>query len=692
MFKAEEATVGYSPVVSYSNKDELRFTSDSLHGIDTDLIGVLPALQYCLHLPRNGFDTLNLPISTIIKGHLSPHNIILIPSFVTAEEATNAGLPTPTLVICDEESVEQARIFASLKGSSLGIVLCSDLTNELLISHWNQLSQFIQKSTLNKTAPLQVTPRLLSAFERKALIPINHLLNQLKMSKQIEATLQSHHFNDRHRLGISIHIRSIVSTLNDFEQQGKTEAELTETIFAEKQNFYYRRLKLPVIISLPGTAAQLQPRGARSNKPGVAKNDEGFIEILGLHRAAARGAYYIDGKPLPISMFDDLRQLEHHFKEESIKKISNHYLLQTMKRLGKHLSDHIGEIGVQALYRASEITAYTDYPIGLAILPGQEDPLCCTTPISYKPLTPLTRTLQMSIQNRKEHYIGKERGFKVVIAECVLPGDRIYQLSIGAWKKIREQLEGHKDIEVVYQEAHSINMLKKLLSEQSDADILVISAHGYYEEDIAGLCIGEDIWLAAENDFTVPPVVILSACHVAPRGVGAVTVNDLFLRAGARAVLGTLIPVDVRKNAILTGRLFTYLIEAVTNGGQFRTLSEAWHWVVASNAVNEILDSSIRLKKWAITRKNERHSPLEEFMNNKSVGRLRNGFIYSDTVNVLHELAKSDSIDVKAIVASQGYLPESCFYTWTGSPEEIILKEEVFEKSIKVGLLPRRNV
>lgn len=56
-------------------------------------------------------------------------------------------------------------------------------------------------------------------------------------------------------------------------------------------------------------------------------------------------------------------------------------------------------------------------------------------------------------------------------------------------------------------------------------------------QNIAGIAIGSDIWMANEN-LVFPPVVILSACHVSPGGRGAVCISDLIMRNGAIAVLG----------------------------------------------------------------------------------------------------------------------------------------------------------
>lgn len=67
-------------------------------------------------------------------------------------------------------------------------------------------------------------------------------------------------------------------------------------------------------------------------------------------------------------------------------------------------------------------------------------------------------------------------------------------------------------------------------------DILHISGHGYYDRrsNMAGLMVGNEFWMADGNDYTVPPVVVLSACHVSPRGSGTVNVADMLFVQGQK--------------------------------------------------------------------------------------------------------------------------------------------------------------
>ena len=103
-------------------------------------------------------------------------------------------------------------------------------------------------------------------------------------------------------------------------------------------------------------------------------------------------------------------------------------------------------------------------------------------------------------------------------------------------------------------------------------------------------------------------------------------------------MLGTLIPVDVRRNALLMVRFFTYIDETMRKRGPFRSLDEIWQHTVATNAVNELISASKEVRKWAHAGGPDKNV-LSEFMLTRSVGRLRAGHVYADTETILTEIA-----------------------------------------------------
>jgi hypothetical protein len=78
--------------------------------------------------------------------------------------------------------------------------------------------------------------------------------------------------------------------------------------------------------------------------------------------------------------------------------------------------------------------------------------------------------------------------------------------------------------------------------------------------------------------------------HTSPRGGGVVNVADLLLRAGAVAVLSTLVPVDVTHNAQTMSRFFRYLAHAIADKSTppGTSVLDVWHKVQALNVVVDI--------------------------------------------------------------------------------------------------------
>jgi hypothetical protein len=89
-----------------------------------------------------------------------------------------------------------------------------------------------------------------------------------------------------------------------------------------------------------------------------------------------------------------------------------------------------------------------------------------------------------------------------------------------------------------------------------------------------------------------------------------------------------------------------------------------------------VLHGSPSLEAWGASRAPSGRTVLEEFMAVRSANRLRTGNIYDDTETVLAAIA--DEMDlgdrVRNWFRNPGYVPESLFYAFAGSPERIHLR------------------
>jgi len=386
-------------------------------------------------------------------------------------------------------------------------------------------------------------------------------------------------------------------------------------------------------------------------------------------------------------IFQKYDELEQRCK----KGTNNKYIWKSLTDLGKLLGSYFSASQIKVLKMAKDITVYSDLPIGLAILQDDEIPLQCYKNISYRPLTPLTRQLQTELPKKRQIYFGKR--LKVAMAECVVNNEEnryVYPMCELVRITLTKMEQQNSGLSFVYEQTYSVESILKFIGENLDADILYISAHGHYQRksNMAGIMVGNEFWMASEN-IIVPPFVILSACHVSPRGMGAVNIADMFIRNDAIAVLGTFIPVNAKKNLILMTRLFTYILEAQNGSMQYRTLDEAWSGIVASNAIHEIMSASQSFEQWMHSKNSRGKTRIVEFQLERCVGKLRTTHIYSDTIKIVKEMLAEEGIEGKfgGVLDMNNYLPESFFYQLIGSPENVFLYNSIFKNAYEKNVL-----
>ncbi len=224
-----------------------------------------------------------------------------------------------------------------------------------------------------------------------------------------------------------------------------------------------------------------------------------------------------------------------------------------------------------------------------------------------------------------------------------------------------------------------VDDLRRALA-SDEYDMLVLSAHGMRRGNSTALKVGNSEVLFDQDLGRVPPIVCLSACQVAPRGAGTVNVSDLFFRQGAIVVLGTLVPVDVRRNATLMTRLFVNMAATLRGELKFRTLEEVWRFTSISNAVHDILSASRRSSEWAYKVRNGVW-PIKEFMDIRVAerGGIHLSNVYSESEQILQDIADDWGVGAwfRSWIRNQGYVPESLFYAMLGWPDRIILGEKL---------------
>lgn len=658
------------------------------HGFDRDLTPALPALWYCLHLPNVFHQLRDIDASALKRAQALnlDHQILLIP-IERFDAQTIKAWPEwsiPALVITPDSLYEKADAKARALGFPLPVVKQSSLSSESLEEHWRLLhAHFTPEQEF-----LGRVPKLTSRFDMAPMeLPRRWLARQMGDESESTAARAGNRSELVERV---VWEQLLLASVARLEEEGATpeeaDAAMPRTLQEEGP-----QLSFPVALALPGvapayirTAFAGPVKNRVSQLPAIDEDDawpmdlsswsdhlveRNAIEFAVTHYAMARGGAGLLLPSVPPQAFVSLSQLEQHF--------SGNTKPQTVRKLLKRLNDTAPvwtEELLTLLAHASSLTVFSNFPLGLLTPPGDSSPLCTRIPICYRPISPLTRTIQKELEYTPGMRLSSE--YKILVIECISNDDPVGRISRNSWTLVKHFLaEENTPISFEIREVDSIAGLKSVIAEESP-QILVISAHGVQtpQKNLTGLLVGSE-FCDGDGLGPLPPIVILSACHVSPRGAGEMSIADLLIREGAVAVLGTQVPVNVFRNSLFMGRFFSYLAQAALDGGEHSTLLDLWQHVQTSNAVNDILGSSTVLSKWGESITPSGLPVLQEFMLNRAEGNLRRGHVYNDTESILGEIADEQGIGsrIRNRFRSPGYVPESLFYLLIGRPERIYL-------------------
>ncbi|MGA5810200.1 hypothetical protein ACPC3D_31935 [Streptomyces cellulosae] len=677
------APTEFSPVIHTPLEDADQFAIP--HGLARDVARALPGLWYCLHLPQSRGDLVDLEAWRLkgLQQLAMGHHVMPVP--VTALNGlTLAPWWRPMLALCPDELVERTAQAAVALGVELPVASFSSLGDASLEEHW----QAIQERVYPGIPPLAGRVTLSRRLDLAAL-DLPWRLMARRMGWDINAPADKETRTLLHR---TLQGQALVAATARLERQGLTPEE-AEPVFEQTLVEEKARLRLPVALALPGVApayvrGAYPPRLRKSRVRPLAAVDAGdtwsteigerndahveraAIEYTLTHRAVANDSLGLMMPSVPPSAFTLLADLERHFRDSAADRPRS--VEKLLSRLNAVIRPLFTEPVMEAINRASMLTVFSNFPLGIATMPGDTAPLAARLPLTYEPLLPLTRTVQKA--GAAARGIEWRNSIRVLVAECIPASDPVGRISRDGWRITQDTLKGVEGLSIHAEQTLSLDALREAVSAHTP-DLLIISAHGTLVGNTAAIVIGDEPHIELGLQHT-PPVIVLSACHVAPRGASAVSITDLLLREGALAVLGTQVPVDVGRNMMLTGRLLTNIADHLINQGRHPTLLEVWHHTQTTNTVNDILMATPSLGRWGHTPGPDGGlAPLQEFMISRSVGRLRGAHIYQDTEQVLGEIADDHGYgeQVRNWFRRPGYVPESLFYLFAGRPERILI-------------------
>jgi len=208
-----------------------------------------------------------------------------------------------------------------------------------------------------------------------------------------------------------------------------------------------------------------------------------------------------------------------------------------------------------------------------------------------------------------------------------------------------------------------------------DGPLAIFDGHGAHDDkqNVGHLMIGDtpiNVW-DLRHRIRVPPIVMLSACDTQAAGASHATAANGFMSLGARAVLGTLLPIHGLDGAVFVARMMLRIAEFVP-----AAIQEYGRGVLWSEMVTGLLRMHL-LSDLIMALRDKGLIDDEQYLR---VGSYGNGAINSGDRNWLEHIRKAiiretgigrGELDrrIKRVIATS----DAIRYTHIGNPETIVI-------------------
>lgn len=428
--KEYKPILGFDDLASLAQQNGLYF-----YGFDRNLIPVVPALWYCLHLPRTHYNLRSVPIHAIktSQNWELAQNILLLPVPYPKGIHSIINPYNPSIVIYSDDIFDAARAFCRDVPVLLDMAPLSSLNSQLLNKHWLQLHAALSK---RENELLNVPPLFPGSLMRMYILPTFFVMRQLSESAILKKLAELRSKTDA--FTYSFKTQAILSAAARFKAEGITDptpAQFKDYVSEEKRNF-----KCPVSVCVPGVSPRSVARlleGLSKDTPtkGTHKAPEiSALSFLVSRRALARNGYAVLSRELRDEAFHNLAQLETMWSDAAMLQLSK--INRIMADISKSVKNVLDDREELAILHGSSLTAFSEFPIGLATLGTDTSPLVCRMPVAYRPLVPLTRALQFELSSPSFRYLGDE--LRVIVIECIPPDDAVGKMSRAGWQVAKE--------------------------------------------------------------------------------------------------------------------------------------------------------------------------------------------------------------------------------------------------------------
>ena len=439
-------------IIKISDLSELKLINKGrMHLFDEEILPVLPAIEYCLHMPRTELDTYDTDTEILDRAYDVSHDIVIMPErFIFGIHLLHA-----TLIIYSDDCSEEIKSEVKKIKAELGAVSVLELSQDLLVNQWNIL--FENRVFRNRKKLKDINEQYLLDEDTQLLLPVLYTARQYgkvdAVYKSIFNTTNIFETCTKLIWNQLVHHNALMSC-KDFS---KADVEEFRKIYEDGLRHAEKTTRLNVVITMPGVPRRQVTYGGLASK--LPNDEKKIIRLLGVHRAIAKEAVLIELPVVEYALFEKLNELEIN----CIRETNNKYVNKALRDIGKMLEKKFTQVQLWAVSRAKHITVFSDFPVGLAIIGNSDTSLQGYKEISYRPISPLTRCLQNEMKKHRQIHYGIQ--CKIAFAECVLNDEEnrairaCSNVLVSSLKKLSKE---NQKLQISYGETLTVSDLKKL--------------------------------------------------------------------------------------------------------------------------------------------------------------------------------------------------------------------------------------
>lgn len=312
---------------------------------------------------------------------------------------------------------------------------------------------------------------------------------------------------------------------------------------------------------------------------------------------------------------------------------------------------------------AGTVSVFSDDPVELADVGGR--PMFLSRPVVRVPVTP-GEILGRQLNHQGAVFLHPRDFSRVIVLRGTLRDDPIH----GDLERFCRALT--KEAPGVSLEVHdfaSIGDIDRALS-QFDGAVMILDTHGVHGPRTGGRVQAQrqQVSLFEGELRSIPPIVILSACDTQPIGRAQDSIANALLMQGARAVVGTIAPVDALHSALFVGSVFARLQSLRGWPGPLR-----WSEYFAHRMwEHHVLDATLALTAVGVLSASPSDAVAMMRFASDRISEFSGGWFEP----VLREMSRRFGVPTVELAAAwrrHAYLTQSCLYCQLGSADSVLL-------------------